>query len=186
MFHCDLSFLYRNLSNVKISKSNFNISKLNPLFSTVATYDTIRNKIATQDEKSIYHELFHLSSSYYAKDKNTIFTGFRQRNAVHSIGKGINEGYTELLCERYFNDKDINSAYYFGKIIVKSLENIVEKEKMENLYMQADLYNLINELKKYNNEEEDIITFIKDLDYICDNIDISNILSKKRNKKITL
>lgn len=182
MSHCDLTFLYKNLSSIKISNSNFIFNIISPRFKTVASYSVVRNKIFIKNENSIYHELFHLASSYYSREKETIFTGFKQTNGNNSIGTGINEGYTELLSERYFKDEKDNLSYPFNVIIVKSLENIIGKEKMEQLYMKADLYNLIQELKKYNNHEKSVIDFIKNVDFICDNVDISKWLSKKQRK----
>ena len=75
-----------------------------------------------------------------------IYSGLSEQN----IGIGLNEGYTELLAKRYF-DKSNNNGYIFETQIAKLLELIIGQEKMESYYFNANLYGLIEELRKYNN-----------------------------------
>ena len=49
--------------------------------------------------------------------------------------------------------------------IVSILETIINKEIMETLYFRADLYNLTQIMSKYK-EEEEVLTFYKNLDYL--------------------
>ena len=51
-----------------------------------------------QIEYIIYHELFHMASSYIAKKK--VISGFQH----DKLYEGINEGYTQLLTNRYFKE----------------------------------------------------------------------------------
>ena len=115
--------------------------------------------------KPIYHELFHMMSNYGLDQDNTIYEGFLQVYDENSkLGTGLNEGYTQLLTERYFKD-DITDepVYRYQVYLAKHIEKIIGKEKMEELYMNADLYSLIKELEKYQNQKE-ILKFIKDID----------------------
>ena len=82
------------------------------------------------------------------------------------IGSGLNEGYTQLLTERYFGEtNEIAASYKICMFFSKKLEEIIGKDKMQSLYLNANLTELINELKKYDTEEN-IIKFIKSLDTI--------------------
>lgn len=67
---------------------------------TIGGYDFINRTINLYNEVStttIYHELFHVSSSYYDKQKEIVFSGFHHHSKEKDIGRGLNEGYTELL-----------------------------------------------------------------------------------------
>ena len=54
--------------------------------------------------------------------------------------------------------------------MLKKLEKIVGKEKMLSLYLNANLFGLINELKQYTAEEE-IMCFIKNTNFIYKYLD---------------
>lgn len=99
----DLINFYNNINTLKTSHSSFLLSG-----NVVGTYDTKQNKIVINENdfsKSIFHELLHMASATY---KNGIrYCGFHQSSLkprIASLGKGINEGYTELLGRRYFID----------------------------------------------------------------------------------
>lgn len=138
---------YNNINRLKIrdNKAIF-------FSGTNGVYYPDKNDIVLAADKSIYHELFHMASSYYYRDeKQTISRiGFAQwqykDNSVFDIGCGLNEGYTEALTKRYFGT---NGAYAYEVLIAEHLEQIIGKELMENLYLKADLNGLINELSKY-------------------------------------
>ena len=132
---------------------------------------------------SINHELFHMATSFYDKNKKLEFCGFAQINLSKKeyIGCGLNEGYTELLSNRYFNEQIKFKAYSYQvcTFFASKLEEIVGKEKMEKLYMTADLY----ELYKYLNNFDDscnIVTFIVVLDWMIKKVSYTN--SKKYEK----
>lgn len=116
----------------------------------------------TKLRQIISHELMHAASSYnYNGQKGC---GFRQNN----IGKAINEGYTELLVQRYFcRDIPVSSLYTSLNFndIAEMVELIIGRKKMQELYFQADLKGLISELSKYQ-EEDKVKQFILDLDTI--------------------
>ena len=170
----NLGLFYNNINNLATYTLDFRIT--NFLFdkSLHAYYMPEDNKIVAKKydyNLAIDHELFHMSSSYYDKNKLIWFSGFSQKAFKrNTIGVGINEGYTQLLTERYFgNNKKLLESYTFEKKISKKLELIIGKLKMESLYFKADLYNLVEQLKQYN-EESNIINFINDVDFLSKHI----------------
>ena len=132
-------------------------------------YDVLKNAVAIdlskdKEKSSIYHELFHMASTR----RGMILTGsgfhYHKTDKV-SYGRGLNEGYTDLLTQRYFYNKDYE-VYYESELIYASLlERIIGKEKMESLYLNGDLNGLIHELEKYDTLDN-IFHFIKEIDYI--------------------
>lgn len=138
---------YNNINNLSVIKST-------EPYSIVSTYDAISNTIEIVINSTIYHELFHMASTKYIG--NISYSGFSQLdiNTENSdIGTAINEGYTQLLAERYFK-KAKAGGYKYEQSISKSLEVVIGKEKMENLYLDANLPGLIEELKQYAKEDE--------------------------------
>ena len=124
----------------------------------------------------IYHELFHMASTFYKN--NVIHTGFRQGNLNNftSIGKGLNEGYTQLLKNRYFGEtreEYDKKTYLIQQHFAFLLEYIIGKKNMEDLYLTANLPELIRSLTRFKSYDE-IIDFICDLDYI------NNYIKKKK------
>lgn len=163
----DLTLFYNNLSNLTTTTKNFKISNLLLNSDTQGSYGSKSNQIMLQEDNytlTIDHELFHMASSFYRESDGMIFSGFMQETKdKKSIGAGINEGYTQLLAERYFEEN--LKAYSYEKSIVEKLEMVVGKEKMESLYLNANLYGLIQELKQYE-EENTIMQFIADMDFL--------------------
>ena len=158
---------YNNINEVDIKKNPFIMA-----FGLGGYYDSKYNSMVISRSKSIYHELFHMASRVYDKEADRSYTGFSQTNfetskyAYQTIGRGINEGYTELLTKRYFGWKrDAINVYVFETDIVQKLELIVGEEKMTSLYLEGNLIGLINELKQYAIEEE-ILKFITRVDLI--------------------
>lgn len=177
----NLTNLYNNINNIKINcKKTLRID--NTIYA--GSYSTKKNKItiATEDYLStITHELLHMSSSKYIN--NIIYSGFSQIYKHINIGTGITEGYTELLNKRYFNSQD--NCYHVESHIAKIIEEIIGQEKMENLYFNANLNGLNEELKKYSTTKE-ILEFIKNTDYLSDNttVNLSPIQNKILDQKI--
>ena len=138
----------------------------------IYNYDDL-NKIEIEKQivfPSIYHELFHVSSTNRSS-KDIAFSGFCQIRNNLSIGRGLTEGYTELLTQRYFGtNKDEADSYIYLSIIAGYLELMVGKEKMQSLYLNADLLGLITELGKYISEKE-IMKFIASTDFLFNHLD---------------
>ena len=110
-----------------------------------------------QIEEIIYHELFHMASGYITRKKAV--SGFR----YGKLGNGIDEGYTQLLTNRYF--KEDLEAYGIETKIAFLLEFIVGKSLMEKMYSQGNAIGLINVIRKYaKNNELHAWLFLKQLD----------------------
>ena len=112
-----------------------------------------KNTIDLFSMKSIYHELFH-AATYNKVDDDTYIVGFEQCTSEgtkgHYLGAAINEGYTELMAHRYFPKEVGDYVSYKDQVdLVKKIEQIVGKEKMEILYLTADLKGFIEEFSKY-------------------------------------
>lgn len=126
--------------------------------------------------KVLNHELLHLASTYVNKEMHHYQCGFHQENQTTSVGKALNEGYTEHLTNYLFNSKNKSDAYMYEMIISKLVEEIVESQVMQRLYFSGDLYNLINILNKYTTLDN-----IKKLLYFSDYfLDNSGSLTKRK------
>ena len=182
----DLIIFLNNLSTLQVASSDhilvnlfFNLVLGN---NSVGFYDPKNNNILVNEDScsvAIYHELFHMASSVF-KDEIS-YSGFRQssiKDKNMDLGVGINEGYTELMARRYFRSNvKVSLAYEREVEIARRLEEIVGKDKMQSLYLNANLPGLIEELKQYSTEEE-IMKFISSTDFVCKN------LSNKKTKMV--
>lgn len=124
-------------------------------------------KIYNKSKSTIFHEFLHVASD----SKDNKCTGFRSHTKDgKSIGTCFNEGYTELLNKRMFSQKypedyEDETTYIENLYISKIIENLIGYYKMANLYLDADLENLIYEVSlKSGFSIDTITTFIKDLD----------------------
>ena len=129
--------------------------------------------------RSLYHELFHMASTVI--EDNTIFNGYLEETVenlesfktISERGRGLNEGYTELLSERYFNSA---TQYDLERLFVKQLEKIVGAEFLKEHYFKSHgIDALIEKLSEYTNEEQAL--------HLIELLDIYNKLSRKNNKK---
>lgn len=164
-----INTLYRNLETVKLIDKEI---KRDPLrsYDIGGYYSAVRNLIRINPsspnfKNNLFHELMHLSSSYVYNDR--FCCGFKQFNMKEeeSFGEGLNEGYTELLCNRYFGINLEDTWYAFEVNIARLLEKIVGKKLMEKSYFRADIKAVIDKLKEYAPLDE-IMNFICKLDYI--------------------
>lgn len=176
----DLSIFYQNIDTLKVKSFN---SKDIGKKGVLGNYDKYSNEVhfSTYAIYSIYHELMHAASTIKQSDK--IFSGFSiadfDKNTL-CLGKYFNEGYTELLTERYFpNDCELTgNIYFFAKKIAGIIEIIIGKDQMENLYFNANLKGLIKELSKYGREAEieEMISYVDIVESLYyDNIDKKEI-----------
>ncbi len=177
-----------------INEGNIKSNALIMLLGAAGMYFVKKNRINYFLFSTIYHELFHMASSVYDKDKKLAFCGFNQYVKTlnifkrNSIGKGIDEGYTELLARRCFGKKHkiLNNRlfreYDFEVGIVEQLEKIVGQEDMKRYYLKADLMGLINNLKQYASEQ-DVLNFITDVDLVDFHSDFLFLLPNKKIKR---
>ena len=165
----DFNFRYPNekLETLKIKKHSN------------SDYLIRKNKIRLKKKKDIYHELFHVFT-LYKMDSNHIFSGFNQYGLLYDIANSFDEGYTDLLTNRYFDDEIL---YMIEANIVSKVELMLGKEKMRNMYTSNDLMGLIKFLSKHSSKQEAIgfITMMDKLDnYDYESkeaINLMNILS---------
>ena len=178
--HYNNNGFYENIKSLYITEyqtEEDTIYELEEKPTASAVYDEEKNdmaifhfntpKIENHDTKEIEediatHELLHMSTTY----KKGIITlcGFYQAiGGKHQIGVGLNEGYTEILNERYFSNLFPTASYINQKHLALGIEEIVGKETMEKLYFDANLAGLIDELSKYVSKEE-AVTLIREID----------------------
>ena len=160
-----LKNFYNNINNL-----NTEISNMGRLNGVAAYYKPENNTIYYSDNvlynitETIFHELLHMSSTVCKDDM--VYSGFSQKKKNNKIiiGAGLTEGYTELLTRRMYKYTD--KYRYINEVeIVSSLETIIGKDKMQELYFSANLKGLVEELSKYMDEQE-ILKFIKRVDFI--------------------
>lgn len=156
----NLQALYRNIKNVSIKKqSSIYLTPYSGL------YNAKENKITYLDKTALSHEILHMASTYYDKETNISYIGFKQSKDKSYIGQGLNEGYTELLNSRIYNNNKITS-YHKETKIAKLLEFFFDNPKeMEKFYFKHDLPGLIHHLEQYTSRN-DIIKLLLDIDQI--------------------
>ena len=162
----------KNILTLGIDKGNI-INVIEGLFRNellIADYSITSNKINLYArhniENSIYHELLHMASSIYDKEKEVRKSGFFEGTKEYSVGYGLDEGYTEYLNIKYFSSE--RKCYLYEIIISRLVELIVSKNKMQKLYFKADLVGLCSSLAGYSTEKS-VKNFIFKSDYILDN-----------------
>jgi len=182
----NLQLFYNNISSLKIENKSVLFEIIFGIFknSTVTGYyfldENIISVLPLKDRKfwnrfigilteeyiiNLYHELLHMSSTIIDKDKKIAFSGFAQVKDDSSIGLAIDDGYTEVLLYRYFDFNKEFMSYDYEIVITSLIEEIIGTEKMTNFYFNASLYDLINEIMKYNTKEN-VVKFLDDFDSI--------------------
>ena len=153
-------------------------------------YKVTKNKIKLIKyfkEGSTHHEFFHMASTFYFKKGKLAFCGFQQINYLkeETIGQGLNEGYTELLTDRFFNEQIIGRTFSYDvcTFFAEKLEQIVEKDRMEKFYINADLFGLCKYLTNFD-DLENILKFLLTLDYLVQHASYFN--RKKYEKDFEL
>ncbi len=166
----NLKTIYNNLQTAKVDKKFPYIIFLGINMS--AYYVPRDNTITYFSPKSLGHEFLHLASSSYDEKRKLIFSGFMQRSSEFSIGRGINEGYTELLASKIYNEGEVR-AYTRKVKIARLLELFFDDPKdMEKLYFNHDLPELIHYLEGFAKRDE-IIKFLIEVDHMSNPISTS-------------
>ena len=173
------NILINNIKKVKVKHKRNKDTDINITTGNIDDKGIIT--LYEQDDITLYHELFHAASTYYDEKQDNSFSGFHHhlRNPQKFIGLGFNEGYTQLLTERYFNNSQSCDSYNNEVHYVKLIEILIGKEKMLDLYFKSDLNNLILELCK-NNSEEQVFEFLTNMDLFI----ISNKIRKDKVKQM--
>lgn len=148
---------------------------------TIATYNSHTNVIELLNEESIYHELFHMSSSLITNESNELFVTYDFVGLKdQGYGKGLNEGYTQILSERYFNDKP---SYIRLVDIMKAFEYMIGEEKMHSFYFETGLKGLTDELKTYLSDYKDLMLIYRFI-HNMDDLVIHNYKGKDNDQSI--
>lgn len=171
----------------------FPIERFKETFATL----NINNRIA-EDSHSFYYnnlmsksinilkkaDLFH-EFLHFASDKNCegiVMVGFEYTDKNNKrLGRGLNEGYTQLLANRYAPSSENMFVEFYTINIVEKLEEVIGREKMGDLYFNGNLFDIVNELTQLSSEEE-AKHFILDLDELCKNYSIKDIVGPKSKK----
>lgn len=155
----NLKTVYRNLTSLKIKKR-----KTLFLGGLGGLYDSKNNTIEYSLIASLGHEFLHLASSYYNPETKEAYSGFAQKIDNIIIGKGLNEGYTELLASRIYNKKNKVRSYKLDVEIAKLLELFFDNPKeMEKLYFNHDLLGFVKHMEKFASKKE-IVNLILEID----------------------
>lgn len=153
------------VSNIQFATLDINDSKKKCVFQSF--YDQTKNKITiyTQLPETLTHDLLHLSSNNQSVKTNGFHAYGTFKEDSYEIGNGLDEGYTEILNQRYFQQVAINSP----KLV--RLSSLIEKfyqnpKDMETDYFNACLENLILELTK-SMDIKDAINIVLKIDYVA-------------------
>lgn len=174
---------YSNLKNCKIADNTI-LQKLffnNELFG--GSRITKRNLYLLLEDKTNqksltpYHELLHLLTTII-KDENTVLIGLQ----YNDFGKGLNEGYTELLTKRYFSHltEDNTEIYPSFTWFLDMIEEIVGQERLEDHFFSCDLNGLIKDLTQYCSEKK-ALKLIHYMDELFDNEEA--LVNEQKRKK---
>ena len=173
-----------NLKSVILNFPNITIkyhsASYDPSISGTYNGKTKEIHIYNRDNKvSLHHELLHASSA----DIRFMNIGFKivLKNGL-IFGKGLNEGYTELLNNRFFNYT--STSYNYLQKLAKQIENLcTDKENMIEYYFNADIFSLISELMTKISLKE-IIDILVDMDTLLYNENKSYLEYLKIKEKI--
>ena len=184
---------YNNINELKInSRDKFEFHDLKgELYLLIfgnkfsGCYSPTLNKIYAYEEFKLvlFHELFHMASTFYDKKNDIVYSGFSQRCIKKYVGVGIDEGYTEHLTEVYFANKPLRATitYKYLKNVANLIDLGIGKDEMQKFYLNSNLNGLINEMSKYVGVEN-ALKFIESTDYIYNNLEKS-IKNKKKLEK---
>ncbi len=165
----DSTIFYNNINSLKVESVDFSKNKEWDNFSGL--YFVRLNKILLDIENdnytNLFHELFHMSSSY--KNNKIFNSGFCQSHfydgKLYSYGEGINEGYTEYLVEKNIYNYMCDSTYVIEVFIASKIEQIIGKDVMMDLYSKADLKTFMLALGRYLSKD-DVDKLITGTDFI--------------------
>lgn len=163
-----LNIMLNRLNTLKISKVTYKNAYLYCF--SLGYYDSNENEIVIEYykdrrtskdsvEETLIHELVHMASTRKTKDGN--ITGFE---IPYYIGINLNEGYTEYITEKYFTKgNDYVKSKSINLFLAKGIENIIGQERMQELFFDANLKGLIDEIAQYDSRDNIIrLLFLMD------------------------
>lgn len=165
--HEELKLATHRIQELKIKKGLFSF--------TLGGYYSVRKNLLKYYMKSAFgHEFLHMATSYYDKEKEIDVCGFHFTGKKFSVGRGINEGFTELLASRIYNKKNKVTAYENLVPIVKMMELFFDDEtEMRKLYFSCDLTGVIHKLEEYGMDETEIYYMLFEMDSMAESISFS-------------
>ena len=148
-------------SDIRLASKNFSTLKLEKtkdvgMTGATGTYNGCKNIIKyVKDYPTLLgHEMLHMASYMYNEQTKVHHNGFMQTRGEAIIGRGLNEGYTELLTGRLFNN-GVTTTYPRLVRIVKLLEEFFPNpQMMSHYYFTCDLPAFIHHLSKYCSVKE--------------------------------
>lgn len=160
-----LDYFHDNLETLNVSYYNFWFYNRMSDSNVLGSYSLLENEIYIDKKGSLRilaHELLHVLGSKI--DGPEYKSGFHYANAKDRIhlGKYFNEGYVEVLADRYFGMRS-TPAYAKDKVFATLIEDVVGREKMEELYSHGDIEGLFDELLPYTTEDK-LVNFFKDVE----------------------
>ena len=179
-----------NLRKIQVVKDKkFKLNKYE-FRKTVLTgaYLPNENKILYHEKDSLAHEFLHMCATPMIKmTEDEYYSGFRFDYDMSVFQKGLNEGYTELLTSRIFNNKNYNtdSIYKPSVYILRMFELLYASYKyMERDYFWANYQSPLANFQNFGTVEE-YFTLLKHLDYFAlteamnnEDIEIMNFMKK--------
>lgn len=155
----NLKTVYRNLKTLKVKKGYISL-----ILGIAGSYNPKKNQMCYQLKNAIGHEFLHMSASYYDPKSKEHHVGFSQRKKLTVIGRGLDEGYTELLASRIYNKNHKVDAYHNEVRVAKLFELFFDNPKeMENYYFNHNLPGFIHHMEQYAPREE-IIKLLQEID----------------------
>ena len=147
----------------------------------------LKKKCKIYNMDSVYHELIHLAS--IRVEGSVEYCGLSESYYEYgdSFGEGLNEGYTQLIKERYFG-QDERLVYPIEVKVASLIEQLVGQNFMEECFFKADLKKLCEKLQQYNSTNE-IRYFLNNLDKLhsyINNLDVDNIKIQEIYNNINL
>ena len=143
--------LDKKLSELEIKK----LSSFHRAFLGIGGYydiDKHQIKVTHPIEENIYHELFHAFTSFRISD-DVYGSGFFFYNKGKSIGYMFDEGYTDYLTTKYFD----NAVFYRKEAnIAQKVELIVGKGEMEKMYSSNNLVRLTSFLSSFSSFDDTV------------------------------
>ena len=129
---------------------------------------------------TLYRELLHVAT-FDPKKKGNNYGFCKQVGRINFAGQTLDDGYTELLTNRYFSDVKIPGFYKITKY-AENVERLVGKHKMQEAYFTGDLYSIQEGLGEYL---EDPLNFIIDVDKgLIDPNEVLDGIKEQKLKKI--
>ncbi len=157
MPHFDTNVFLNNLDKLTIKKIS-----IFDRYNRCGLYDIKTREVFMHPrhyKEAINHELFHSASSM--PYNGLFYCGFSQSTKFNGVGGALTEGYTDVLAQRYFYYYS-EITYHIEAFFAKFIEHIIGRMTMETLYSKMDLFGFVEELKRYNTEDE-IFKFFRNI-----------------------